>query len=364
MLKIKERRQRMNNRISKLRDIMTKEGWDAFLVTTPKNIRYLTSFTGSAGNVLITPKESYFITDFRYDQQAKEQAKDFEVIIHQGNIFATMDEILRKEAIRSVGIEADHMNVTTYANISELFEPMLVQSQGVIEKIREVKDEEEIELIRQACKITDQAFEHILDFIKVGISEIEVANELERFLKDKGASGMSFDTIVASGVRSAMPHGVASDKLIEFGDLVTLDFGCYYKGYTSDMTRTIAVGQVNPELENIYNIVLEAHNRVIEYTKAGMTGKEVDALARDYITEQGFGENFGHTTGHGIGLDVHEGPAVASRNDQPLVVNNIITNEPGIYIAGLGGVRIEDDLLITKEGVESLNDSPKKLIIV
>ncbi|XJS11394.1 M24 family metallopeptidase [Aerococcaceae bacterium WGS1372] len=354
----------MNNRVNKLRNIMTNEGWDAFLVTTPKNVRYLTSFTGSAGNVLITPKESFFITDFRYDEQAKEQAKGFEVIIHGGNMYAEMNEILQAEGVRSVAIEADHMNVTTYARLSELFEPMLVQTQGIIEEIREVKDEEEIELIRQAYEITDQAFEHILTFIKVGVSEIEVANELEHFLKEKGASGMSFDTIVASGVRSSMPHGVASDKLIEHGDMVTLDFGCYYNGYTSDMTRTIAVGEVNHELEKVYNIVLEAHNRVIEMTKAGMTGKEVDAIARDYITEQGFGENFGHTTGHGIGLDVHEGPAVASRNDQPLVVNNIITDEPGIYITGLGGVRIEDDLLVIEDGVESLNRSPKNLIIV
>lgn len=354
----------MNNRVNKLREVMTNEGWDAFIVTTPKNVRYLTSFTGSAGNVLITPKHSYFITDFRYDEQAKEQAKGFDVIIHKSNMYLEMDELLKAEEIRSVGIEADHMNVSTYARLSDLFEPMLVQTQGVIEQIREVKDESEIEIIKQACEITDQAFEHILTFIKAGVTEIAVANELDRFLKEKGASGMSFDTIVASGVRSSMPHGVASDKVIEHGDMVTLDFGCYYKGYTSDMTRTIAVGEVNPELEKIYHIVLEAHNRVIESTKAGMTGKEVDALARDYITEQGFGENFGHTTGHGIGLDVHEGPAVASRNDQPLVVNNIITDEPGIYIAGLGGVRIEDDLLVTENGVESLNRSPKNLIIV
>lgn len=347
-----------------LREEMKKQDLDAFFVTAPKNVRYLSSFTGSAGVILVTPEHEYFITDFRYTEQAQEQAAGFEVIIHKGKIYEEISELIDAEEVRTMGIEANDMNVATYSHISDLFKPMLVQTSGVIEAIREVKDEEEISIIREACEITDQAFEHILTFIKPGVKEIEVANELDRFLKEKGASGMSFDTIIASGVRSSMPHGVASDKVIEHGDFVTLDFGCYYKGYTSDMTRTIAVGEVNPQLEEIYNIVLEAHNRVIEGTKAGMTGKEVDALARDYITEKGYGENFGHTTGHGIGLDVHEGPAVAGRNEEPLVVNNIITNEPGIYIAGLGGVRIEDDLIVKEDGVETLNRSPKNLIII
>lgn len=354
----------MTNRMKHLREEMKQQNLDAFLVTAPKNVRYLSTFTGSAGIILVTPEHEYFITDFRYTEQAQEQATGFEVVIHKGKIYEEISELIDAEEVRTMGIEAIDMNVATYSHISDLFKPMLVQTTGVIEAIREVKDEEEISIIRQACEITDQAFEHILTFIKPGVKEIEVANELDRFLKEKGASGMSFDTIVASGVRSSMPHGVASDKVIEHGDFVTLDFGCYYKGYTSDMTRTIAVGEVNPKLEEIYNIVLDAHNRVIEGTKAGMTGKEVDALARDYITEKGYGENFGHTTGHGIGLDVHEGPAVAGRNEEPLVVNNIITNEPGIYIAGLGGVRIEDDLIVKEDGVESLNRSPKNLIII
>lgn len=354
----------MKNRISELREEMNNLNVDAFLVTTPKNVRYLSTFTGSAGLILITPEHNYFITDFRYTDQAQEQAKGFDIIIHKGKMYNEINELLNAEEVQSMGIEANDMNVSTYSHLSELFEPMLVQTEGVIETIREVKDEDEIEIIREACEITDQAFEHILTFIKPGITEIEVANELDRYLKGKGASGMSFDTIVASGVRSAMPHGVASDKVIEHGDFVTLDFGCYFKGYTSDMTRTIAVGEVDPKLEEIYNIVLEAHNRVIASTKAGMTGKEVDALARDYISEKGYGPNFGHTTGHGIGLDVHEGPAIAGRNEKPLVVNNIITNEPGIYVSGLGGVRIEDDLIVKEDGVESLNRSPKNLIIV
>ena len=234
----------------------------------------------------------------------------------------------------------------------------------MIEKIREVKDASEIKIIRQAIEIADQAFEHILTFIKPGITEIQVANELDFYMRSLGASGVSFDTIVASGVRSSMPHGVASQKVIESGDLITLDFGCYYEGYVSDMTRTIALGTIDPKLKEIYEIVLRANEIVNENTKAGITGKQMDALARDYITQKGYGDDFGHSTGHGIGLDIHEGPSISFRNEEPLVVNNIVTNEPGIYLAGLGGVRIEDDLLIQEGGVEILNHSPKELIIL
>lgn len=352
------------SRIKKVRQEFSALNIEAILVTSPKNVRYLTNFTGSFGIVLLTQDKNYFITDFRYTEQAREQATDYDVIIHQKGVYNEVKEILEANNIHLLGIEADNMNVTTYSELSELFDSVLVQTSGVIEGIREVKDADEIAAIQKACRITDQAFDHILNFIKVGVSEIEVANELERFVKTKGSSGMSFETIVASGIRSSMPHGVASDKLIEEGDLVTLDFGCYYNGYTSDMTRTIAVGEVDPKLKEIYQIVLEANNKVIKEAKAGMTGQEVDKVARDYITDKGFGENFGHSTGHGIGLDVHEGPAIASRNDSLLEVNNVITNEPGIYIEGLGGVRIEDDLIVTQNGVIVLNNSPKNLIIL
>lgn len=352
------------NRINKVREVMSAENLEGLLVSTPKNIRYLANFTGSAGNIFITQDKAYFITDFRYTEQAKEQAQGFEVIIHKLGIYHEVNEIIKREGLKTVGIEANQMNVSTYSKISEEFDTLLVQTSGLVEKIREVKDEEEIAIMKKACEITDDAFEHILTFIKPGITERQVANELDRFLKEKGSTGMSFETIIASGVRSSMPHGVASDKVIEDGDVVTLDFGCYYEGYSSDMTRTIAIGSIDPKLKEIYDIVLAAHEAVIKYTKAGMTGKEVDDIARNYISEHGYGENFGHTTGHGLGLDVHEGPAVAGRNNEPLVVNNVITNEPGIYVEGLGGVRIEDDLVVKEDGVISLNRSPKQLIIL
>lgn len=352
------------SKIEQLRQEITKYNAESMLVTNLKNVRYLANFTGSAGVVFVTPNKQYFITDFRYTTQATEQAQGFEIVIHKNGAFNTVAEIIEQENIQSVAIEAEEMNVSTYLKIKDLFDAEIVETELLLEMIRSVKSEDEIKVIKEACEITDQAFEHILSFIKPGVTEIEVANELERFLKSKGASAMSFDTIVASGLRSAMPHGVASEKVIEDGDVVTLDFGCYYHGYTSDMTRTIAVGHIDPKMEEIYNIVLEAHERVNKAAKAGMTGKELDAVARDYITEKGYGPAFGHSTGHGIGLDVHEQPGINFRNDQPLLVNQVITNEPGIYIEGLGGVRIEDDLVVTEDGAYGLNRSPKNLIIL
>lgn len=351
-------------RIEKVREYLAKEQLDGIWVSNSKNLRYLANFTGSAGEIIITADKAYFITDFRYTEQAGQQAKGFEIVIHKGDLYQSLADIMTKDGIKKLAIEADELSLSLYRKVADIFPAELIETQNVIENIRLIKDEAELEILKEACKITDEAFDHILTFIKPGVSEIAVANELEHFLKGKGAEGMSFDTIVASGVRSAMPHGVASEKLIEQGDMVTLDFGCYYKGYSSDITRTIAVGEVDPKLKEIYQIVLDAHLKVIAEAKAGMTGKEIDAIARDYITEKGYGEYFGHSTGHGLGLDVHEQPTVSVRGENVILENMVITDEPGIYIAGLGGVRIEDDLIIHKDGVESINRSAKELIIL
>lgn len=352
------------SRVEKLRNCMKELEVDGYFVTTLQNVRYLTGFTGTTGVAFVTANEQFFITDFRYREQATEQCKNFDVIIHQAGVFQELACIIDDLGLQRIAIEADEMNVATYQQLQSILNIEIVPTSGVIEKIREVKDASEIKIIRQAIEIADQAYEHILTFIKPGITEIQVANELDFYMRSLGASGVSFDTIVASGVRSSMPHGVASQKVIESGDLITLDFGCYYEGYVSDMTRTIALGTIDPKLKEIYEIVLRANEIVNENTKAGITGKQMDALARDYITQKGYGDDFGHSTGHGIGLDIHEGPSISFRNEEPLVVNNIVTNEPGIYLAGLGGVRIEDDLLIQEGGVEILNHSPKELIIL
>lgn len=351
-------------KIETIRKVVQEAGAQALLVTDLLNVRYLANFTGSAGAVLVTPNNQYFITDFRYTTQAAQQAKGFTIQIHQQGIYQEVADLLEKENIQTVAIEGDNLTANTYLAIKQLFSAEIVETSLLVENVRAIKTQYEIALIQKACEITDNAFSHILTFIKPGITELEVALELERFCKAQGSSGMSFDTIVASGVRSSMPHGVASEKIIEDGDMITLDFGCFYQGYTSDMTRTIALGSVHPKLEEIYHIVLEAHNRVNQAAKAGVSGKYLDDIARDYITEKGYGEAFGHSTGHGIGLDVHEQPGINKRNLEPLQENMVITNEPGIYIEGLGGVRIEDDLVIQTDGAYSLNKSPKELIIL
>lgn len=234
----------------------------------------------------------------------------------------------------------------------------------MIEKLRMKKSPEELEVLKAAAKIADDAFEHICSYIKAGMTELEVSNELEFFMRSQGATSSSFDIIVASGLRSALPHGVASDKKIESGDLITLDFGALYNGYVSDITRTVAVGEPSDKLKEIYHVVLESQVLALEKIKPGMTGIEADAIARDYIKSKGYGEAFGHSTGHGIGLEVHEGPGLSFRSETILEPGMAVTVEPGIYLPGIGGVRIEDDILITETGNERLTHSSKELRIL
>lgn len=352
-------------RVNKLRELMRKEMVDGYLITSPYNLRYLTNFTGTTGLALITLDKAFFVTDFRYTEQAAAQAQGYEIVKNVGPIFDEVAKLCAQEQLNAVAFEEAHVSFAEYSVLEEIIEETaLVPVSGLIEGLREVKDEDEIVTIRKACQIADQGFDHVLKFIKPGMTEIEVANQLDFFMRSLGATSVSFETIVASGLRSAMPHGVASDKVIEQGDLITLDFGCYYQGYVSDMTRTFAIGDPGQQLKDIYQIVLEAQLKVIEAAKPGLTGIQLDAVARDHITAAGYGEAFGHSTGHGIGLEIHEGPNVSFRSDKQFVVNNVITDEPGIYLPGIGGVRIEDDLLVTADGNEVLTHSPKELIIL
>jgi Xaa-Pro aminopeptidase len=352
-------------RVDKLRDAMKKEAVDGFLITSPYNLRYLTNFTGTTGLAVITSDKAFFVTDFRYTEQAASQAQGFEIVKNSGPIFEEVAKICQKEEINALAFEESFVSFSEYTVLEDLIEESaLVPISGMIEALREVKDEAEIALIQQACHIADQGFEHILKMVRPGMTEIEVANQLDFFMRSLGATSVSFDTIVASGLRSAMPHGVASEKVIEQGDLITLDFGCYYQGYVSDMTRTFAVGDPGEKLKEIYQIVLEAQEKVLAVAKPGMTGIELDAIARNHIASFGYGEAFGHSTGHGIGLEIHEGPNVSFRAEKAFVPGNVITDEPGIYLPGIGGVRIEDDLLITESGNQVLTHSPKELIIL
>lgn len=352
------------SRVSKVQDTLKEQNLGALIVSSAYNLRYISNFTGSAGLSVVTQEKAYFITDFRYTEQAGEQASHMTIIEHKGDLYGEVEKIIKDNNLESICFEKEHVTYSTFETLKEKLSAELVPVDGIVENLRLIKDEEEIQTIQKAIQITEQAYEHILEYVEEGMTEIEVANELDFFMRSKGASGVSFDTIVASGHRSAMPHGVASEKKIEQGDMITIDFGCYYNGYVSDMTRTFALGDPGEELKKIYQIVLEANLKASEAAKAGMTGKELDKVARDYITEAGYGDQFGHSLGHGIGLEVHEGPGVSHRSEVELKENMIVTNEPGIYVPGLGGVRIEDDLVIKESGNQNLMTLSKELVIL
>lgn len=348
--------------LKNIRDYLNEHKLDGLLITSPYNRRYTTHFTGSAGVVLITSNEALLITDFRYIEQAEREATQFTIIEHDGQILEEIKLQLDRLQVARLGFEAAHMTMAEYTHYKETIKSELVPTEGIIENLRMIKTNEEITILQAAAKIADDAYEHILSFIKPGVREIDIANELEYFMRKQGATESSFDTIVASGVRSSLPHGTASEKKIENGELVTLDFGALYKGYCSDITRTVAVGDISDQLKEIYDTVLTAQEKGVAGIKPNMTGKEADALTRVHITEKGYGDYFGHSTGHGIGLEVHEGPSLAPRSDLVLEKNMVVTVEPGIYIPNVGGCRIEDDIVLTETGNERLTVSTKELI--
>ncbi|SEN23693.1 Xaa-Pro aminopeptidase [Lihuaxuella thermophila] len=355
----------MEQRIARLRKQMHDRGIRAMLVSHPVNRRYITGFTGSAGLALITAEEAVLVTDFRYLTQVKEQAPHLSVSEHKGQIFGAVAEACRKLGIQSLAFEQDHLTYAQHKQLEEALDGIPTQPvSGLVEQLRMIKDEEELAIIRQAARIADQTFEQIVKEIQPGMRETEIAMRLEFIIREMGASSSSFDIIVASGKRSALPHGTASDKRLEKGDLVTLDFGAYYKGYASDITRTIVLGKPSEKQKEIYDIVLEAGKLAISAIRPGITGREADAAARDYIARHGYGGYFGHGTGHGLGLEVHEAPRLSPQGDTPLAPGMVVTVEPGIYLPDFGGVRIEDDVLVTEAGGEVLTHCTKELIII
>lgn len=355
----------MKNRIEQLRNRMKSLAVDAVYITSDYNYRYFSGFTGSSAYVLITAENAYLLTDFRYIEQANEECEGFEILDYYstGGLEKNLRKIFEANNIKRIGFEDNQVKVSAYNKYIDLFHEMEFQPLGTtLEYIRQVKDEVEIETIQKAAKIGDDAFLHILNFLKPGVTEKEVAVELEHHMRKSGASKLSFDTIVASGERSSLPHAQPTDRKLQEGDFVTMDFGCIYNGYCSDMTRTVVIGKASEKQKEIYNIVLKAQKKALENIKAGVKGKIIDGYARDIIDEAGYRKNFGHGLGHGLGLEVHESPRFSILEESIIRENVVMSVEPGIYIEGFGGVRIEDLVLVTKDGIRNFVTSPKELI--
>ncbi len=353
----------MVTRIKRIRSIIKDLGVDGVFIYSPANRRYLSGFTGSTGYVIISDNEIGFVTDFRYTKQAEAQCKGFEILENKNPVEDYIAQMIMKYKITKLAYEDSYMTVNFFNKLKDKIEDVdfipLDKNEG---NIRIIKDQEELDYIGKAAGIADKAFEHILGFIKPGITENDIAMELEFFMKRNGASKLSFDSIVASGVRSSLPHGAPTDKIINSGDLLTLDYGCVYNGYCSDMTRTVVVGKADGKQKEIYNVVLEAQSEALLHIRAGVLGKDVDKVARDIISDAGYGDYFGHGLGHGVGLLVHEEPRLSQLGETPLEVNMVVTDEPGIYIPDFGGVRIEDLIVVGKDGPIVLSKSTKELI--
>ncbi|WP_202820110.1 M24 family metallopeptidase [Calderihabitans maritimus] len=353
------------DRLERLRENFEAQEIEAMLVMQPENRRYLSGFTGTFGVLVIGFQEAYLITDFRYVEQAEKQASEFKVVKYGNSIYETLSEVLKKLDVNKVGFEAEHVTYAQFVNLRDKLDFVTLKPvEGLIERLRQFKDEGEIDLIRRAVVIADKAFEHILSYLRPGVKEKEIALELEFFMRRNGAEKAAFDIIVASGPRGSLPHGVASDRQVQPGDLIVMDFGAVYQGYHSDITRTVVVGEPDERQKEIYNIVLEAQVAAIKAIKPGKVTSEIDLVARNIIAGYGYGEHFGHGLGHGVGLAVHERPRLASTDFTQLETGMVMTVEPGIYVKDWGGVRIEDMVVVRENGCEVLTGATKKLLTI
>ena len=352
----------MEKRINLLIEQFERLNIDCFVISDIRSVRYFSNFSGSNGLCFITDNEKYFITDFRYQEQVKKEINDFEILISNEYLF---DELKKRDLIknRKVGFEANRISFYDYKRLLEFIpEENFIPIYDIIDAMVSVKDDEEIENIKKAVEIGDKIFAEIISIMKSGIEEIELSAEISYWIKKYGGEKDAFDPIILSGKKSALPHGKPNRNKCKNGEFVLLDFGCVYNGYHSDMTRTVFLGNPDKEQFKMYDTVLEAQKKAIESVKEGIKCNELDSVARNFITEKGFGEYFGHSLGHGIGLEIHEKPKISQINDVPLLLKNVVTIEPGIYIPDVGGVRIEDDVVVLKNGCEILTKSPKELI--
>lgn len=355
----------MHRRLQSLRLKLQQKELSSLLITHPANRRYISGFDGSSGVLLVTGDQGYLITDSRYLEQAREQAPEFTIISwEQDNLAGHLGPLLEENGISLLGFEEKHLSFSAYQNLASALKVKLIPGGGLVEQLRAVKDPPEIDLLRRGAALLDEAFAYILTFIRPGLTEQQVSLEMEYYLRRKGAEGIPFPYIVASGLRGALPHGVATSKVLRTGEMVTIDFGAVWEGYATDMTRTIVLGRPDQRQRELYQMVREAQQRAREGLKAGLRCCEADALARNPIKEAGLGEHFGHGLGHGVGLEVHELPVLSWRSEELLQPGMVVTVEPGVYIPGWGGVRIEDMVLLAEDGAEQLTDSRRELIVV
>jgi len=346
---------------------MDKAGIDALLVTSLPNVFYLSGFAilpGSTAALVVIGDDSYILVDPRFSIQARAECKEARVSDYFG-ISLTMAAVNLIDELKPgrVGFESEHLTVSSYRELRKTVHKgiKLRSTCGLVEKLRRVKDEHEIALIRKACQIADAAFEAVFFHIKPGMTEKEVALLIDTTLRRLGADKEAFETIAASGPNSACPHAIPTDTVLRRGQLLKLDFGARYRSYNSDITRTICLGRPTAKQREVYGIVLEAQRLAIDAIAPGKSGKEIDAVARDYIASKGYGDNFGHGLGHALGIEFHDGPAFSKTSDLILEPGNVLTVEPGIYIEGWGGIRIEDDVLVTDTGADVITTAVRKL---
>ena len=356
------------NHFKKIADALDARGLDAMLLTNEANRFYACGFhsPGTDGVCLVTRQGNYYFTDSRYTEAAERHIQDAAIAqVSRGRGYtALITEVIDLEGIQKLGFEDAYMTVQDYNVYKEKLHCELLPAAEMLAELRKVKDEEEMAAMIAAQRIAERAFDDILKELRPGVTEKEIAARLQYLMLHYGASDMSFDPIVVSGVNGSLPHGVPSEKAIESGELVTMDFGCVYGGYCSDMTRTVAVGETSAEQRRVYETVLAAQKAAISAAKAGMTGAEVDGVARKVIEEAGYGDYFTHSFGHGVGVEIHESPNASPANDKPLPAGAVISAEPGIYIPGKLGVRIEDVIRLTEDGCENLTKAPKELIVL
>lgn len=352
--------------IEKYQSLLETGEVDALLLTSVYNRLYAAQYRVAEGVAVVTREGAYYFTDSRYIEAAEKNLKGFTVrMTHPGSSeIERINEVIGEHTIKKLGFEENDMTYGDYLRYNEALHAVLVPMQAKIDAFRATKEPWEIELMRKAQAITDQTFSELCKIIQAGMTEKELEAELLYRLYKHGAEGPSFDPIVVSGPNTSLPHGVPGERKLDFGDFITMDFGCIYGGYCSDMTRTVALGFVSEEMDKVYKTVLKAQLAGIAATKAGVAGRDIDGTARKVIADAGYGDYFGHGYGHSLGILIHEAPNANTRNDQPMPAGAVVSAEPGIYLPGKFGVRIEDVTVITETGCEVLTKSPKNLIIL